>query len=228
MAMHQPEVEGHNSSGRAASAEDRRLVEALRQGDEVAFMRLVEAHHKSMLRVARLFVPDEAVAEDVVQEAWLGVLRGLDRFEGRSSLKTWIFRILTNRAKTRGQREGRSLPFSSLGESEMDGDEPAVDPDRFCPPDDPEWAHHWVVFPRDWGELPEDRLLARETLSIIQAALDMLPPTQREVITLRDVDGWTSEEVCNALQISETNQRVLLHRARSKVRRALERYLGEE
>lgn len=191
-------------------------------------MQLVEAYHTSMLRVARLFVPDEAVAEEVVQEAWLGVLRGLDRFEGRSSLKTWVFRILTNRARTRGRREGRSLPFSALGESATAGDEPAVDPDRFCPSDDPEWADHWVTFPRDWGELPEERLLARETLSIIGAALEALPPSQREVITLRDVEGWTSEEVCNALEISETNQRVLLHRARSKVRRALEQYFGED
>jgi RNA polymerase sigma-70 factor (ECF subfamily) len=227
MTTHQPNVEGAHSTGGAVLDEDHRLVAALRRGDETAFMQLVDAYHTSMLRVARLFVPDEAAAEDVVQEAWLGVLRGLDRFEGRSSLKTWVFRILTNCAKTRGQREARSLPFSALVEAETERDEPAVDADRFYPPDDPAWAHHWVSFPRNWGELPEDRLLARETLSIVQAAIDALPPSQREVITLRDVDGWTSEEVCNTLDISETNQRVLLHRARSKVRRALEQYLGE-
>jgi RNA polymerase sigma-70 factor (ECF subfamily) len=171
-----------------------------------------------------LYVPSRAVAEDVVQETWLGVLQGLARFEGRSSLKTWIFRILTNRARTRGQREGRSIPFSAVWNPETDSTEPAVDADRFSPPGSVD-AGHWVSRPRDWEALPEDRLIGQETRAQIQQAIDALPDSQREVITLRDVEGWSAEEVCNVLQISESNQRVLLHRARSKVRRALEQYL---
>ena len=156
------------------------------------------------------------------------MLRGLARFEGRSSLRTLIFRILTNGAKTRGQREGRSIPFSLLGDVDLDPEGPSVDPDRFLPADHPKEPHHWVSFPRSWGEVPEERLLAQETLSIVRAAIESLPPAQREVIRLRDVEGWPSGEVCNVLGISESNQRVLLHRARSKVRRALERYFDEE
>jgi len=206
--------------------DDHDIVAALRAGDQEAFAGLVRRYGPSMLRLAQLYVPTRAVAEDVVQDAWLGVLKGIDRFEGRSSLRTWIFRILLNIAKTRGQRERRTLPFSSLwdpGEGE-----PAVDPERFRAADDPRWPHHWAAEPRTWAGIPEERLLAGETLRRIADAIESLPPNQREVIRLRDVDGWTSSEVCNALDISETNQRVLLHRARSKVRRALERYLDEE
>ncbi|HEX5164083.1 MAG TPA: sigma-70 family RNA polymerase sigma factor [Thermomicrobiales bacterium] len=188
-------------------------------------MTLVGRYHQSLLRVASLYVSSGAAAEDVVQETWLGVLRGLERFEGRSSLKTWIFRILINRAKTRGERERRSIPFSALDSVENDGDEPAVEPERFLPAEHPRWPHHWASFPRNWDELPEHILLSTETRTILQRAIDALPPTQREVITLRDVEGWTSEDVCHALVLTETNQRVLLHRARSKVRRALEQYL---
>ncbi len=212
----------------AASADDLRLVGALRQGDESAFAALIDRYHASMLRLAMVFVRDRAVAEEVVQDAWLGVLRGLERFEGRSSLKTWIFSILTNCAKTRGQREGRSLPFSAVWDADAEPDDPAVEPDRFRPAGDPIEPHYWVSFPRSWATIPEDRFLGRETLATIQAAIEALPPSQREVITLRDIDGWTSQEVCNVLGISESNQRVLLHRARSKVRRALERYFDGE
>jgi RNA polymerase sigma-70 factor (ECF subfamily) len=180
-----------------------------------------------MLRIAQLYTPSRAVAEDVVQETWLGVLQGLDRFEGRSSLKTWIFRILTNRAKTRGQRERRSIPFSALADRESEGDEPAVDPSRFRSDDD-RFAHGWASPPTSWEEVPEDRLLSTETLSKVDEAIALLPEMQRIVITLRDIEGWSSQEVCNFLDISETNQRVLLHRARSKVRRALEGYLAEQ
>ena len=183
-----------------ALAGDAAIVAALRAGDE------------------------QAVAEDVVQEAWLGVLKGLDRFEERSSLKTWIFRIVSNVAKTRGEREGRSVPFSSLaGEGQ---DEQAVDPDRFFPPGRAS-AGAWAAPPHPWEDVPEDRLLSRETEEAVAAAIETLPDSQRTVITLRDVDGWSSDEVCNVLGITETNQRVLLHRARSKVRTALERYLDE-
>ncbi len=216
-----------DATGTRASEEDRRLVEALRAGDEDAFMRLVQRHQGQMLRIARMYVPSRSVAEEVVQEAWLGVLKGLDAFEGRSSLRTWIFRILVNTAKTRGQRESRSVPFSSLW-SPGEADEPAVDPERFLADDDPRFPRHWASFPASWEEVPEDRLLSKETLARVASAIDSLPPNQREVIRLRDVLGWTSQEVCNALEVSETNQRVLLHRARAKVRRALEGYLTGE
>jgi RNA polymerase sigma-70 factor (ECF subfamily) len=208
-----------------AKADQRRdegdLIAALRAGDEAAFMSLVDRYGPSMLRLARSFVPSRAVAEEVVQEAWLGVLRSLERFERRSSLKTWIFRILTNIAKTRGEREGRSVPFSSLA---TEPGEPAVDPSRFEP--EHGTTGFWSAPPTSWEDLPEDHLLSHEARSVIDEAIAALPPAQRTVITLRDVDGWTSEEVRNALDVSETNQRVLLHRARSKVRRALEQYVG--
>jgi RNA polymerase sigma-70 factor (ECF subfamily) len=165
-----------------------------------------------------MYVSTSAVAEDVVQETWLAVLSGIDRFEGRSSLKTWIFRILTNRAKTRGEREGRSVPFSSFA-SDADADEGAtVDADRFR-------SGHWTSAPSRWSELPENRLVGNETIEVAHVAIAALPENQRAVITLRDVDGWSSEEVRNVLGLSESNQRVLLHRARAKVRRALETYL---
>jgi RNA polymerase sigma-70 factor (ECF subfamily) len=196
--------------------DERQLVAALRAGDEAAFRELINRYHASLVRVARMYVPTQAIAEEVAQETWLAVLEGIDRFEGRSSLKTWIFRILTNRAKTRGMREGRSLPFSSL-----ERDEPAVEPERFRGPEEP-WPGHWSAHPRAF---PEERLLAAETRDVIQDAIDKLPETQRSVITLRDVEGWSADEVCNALTLSETNQRVLLHRARSAVRAALERYM---
>lgn len=210
-----------------ATAEDLQMVEALRNGNESAFVSLIGRYHARMLRLAMVFVPSQAVAEEVVQEAWMGVLQGLNRFEGRSSLKTWIFRILTNRAKTRAQREGRSVPFSSLPEFNIDFPEPAVDPDRFKGPDK-QWPGSWVSFPRSWDEIPEERILSQETLARIQDAIDALPPGQREVITLRDIEGLPSDETCNLLGVSEANQRVLLHRARCRVRRALERYFEEE
>ena len=202
-----------------ASAGERDFVEALQRGDEAAFTSLVEELTPSMLRVARMYVSSRAVAEEVVQDAWVGVLRGIDRFESRSSLKTWIFRILTNTAKTRGIREGRSIPFSSLGDDEG----PAVDAERFLG-DGERFAGHWAAPPRAWegGE----RLLGRETLELLEREIEKLPPAQAVVITMRDVEGLDAEEVCNALEISETNQRVLLHRARSKVRRALEEYMA--
>jgi RNA polymerase sigma-70 factor (ECF subfamily) len=198
--------------------EEQRLVEALRNGDEAAFESLLDRYSSSMTRIARLYVRSAAVADEVVQEAWLGVLEGIDRFEGRSSLKTWIFRILTNIAKTRGERESRSLPFSALGGDE---EEPSVDPERFLDASHPQWPHHWASSP---GRFPEERLLARETLEVVERAIEALQPSQRAVITLRDIVGWSSDEVRNTLELSETNQRVLLHRARSKVRQALEDY----
>ena len=209
----------------SASGDDVELVRRLRRGDEDAFMSLVERLQPMMLRVARMYVSSQAVAEEVVQEAWLGVLQGIDRFESRSSLRTWILRIVSNIAKTRGQREGRSVPFASLTGDDLDA--PAFDPDRFLEAGD-EWAGHWSTLPTDWRGLPETRLTSSETLDAVRRAIDALPPMQAQVIRLRDVQGWTSEEVRNALELSETNQRVLLHRARAKVRAALEREMEIE
>jgi RNA polymerase sigma-70 factor (ECF subfamily) len=193
------------------------LLDALRAGDEAAFATLVRLHGPAMLRVAQLYVRSRAVAEEVVQEAWIGVLDGVGRFEGRSSLKTWIFRILANKAKTRAVREGRTIPFSAL-----DAGEPAVDPGRFRGPED-RYPGHWASPP---AGLPEERLLEAETLSLVEGEIEKLPPAQALVVTMRDVEGFDSDEVCNALDISETNQRVLLHRARSKLRNALEEYVN--
>ena len=198
------------------SPEDALLVEGLRAGDEAAFAAVMRMYGRGMLRVAEMYVSSRAVAEDVVQEAWVGVLRGIGRFEGRSSLKTWLYRIVANTAKTRGVRESRSVPFSSLG------DEGTVDPDRFIGSGE-RFPGHWAVPPQAWA--PESRLLADEALEVVERAIEMLPPAQRAVITMRDVQGFTSEEVCNALDLTETNQRVLLHRARAKVRSALEEYM---
>jgi len=209
---------------RPDNEDERALVAALRRGEERAFVELVGRHGASLLRLARTFVGDRAVAEEVVQETWLAVLNGIDRFEGRSSLKTWIFQILSNRAKTRAVRERRSAPFSSLAEAK--DDEAAVDADRFRPDGD-RWVGHWAAAPSDWSHLPEERLLDRETLARVQEAIHTLPPRQAEVLVLRDVEGWDPEEVCAALDISDGNQRILLHRARSKVRAALELYLAE-
>jgi RNA polymerase sigma-70 factor (ECF subfamily) len=195
---------------------DEETLAALRSGDEQVFVELVQQHQALMLRVASRYVRNRTVAEEVVQETWLGVLNGLERFEGRASMKTWIFRILINRAISRAQREGRTVPFSSLA------DEPAVDPDRFRPADD-RYPGGWKRFP---DPLPEQRLLERETLARIDAAIGELPERQQLVIVMRDIEGWSSEEVCASLAISEANQRVLLHRARSKVRSCLESYLN--
>jgi RNA polymerase sigma-70 factor (ECF subfamily) len=186
---------------------------------------LLRLYSPSMLRVAMMYVPTRAIAEDVVSDAWLGVLKGLDRFEGRSSLKTWIFRILTNTAKTRGQRESRSVPFSSLSADE--DDESPVDADRFIG-DGHRWSGHWASAPRNPHDVPEERLLAGEARARIAAAIEQLPENQRAVITLRDVDGFDAEEAREILGISDVNQRVLLHRARAKVRAALEGYLNEQ
>lgn len=201
------------------------VVERLRAGDEGVFAELVDLYGASMLRVARLHVRDRAVAEEVVQETWLAVLQGIDRFEGRSSLRTWLFTILTNRAKTRGEREGRGVPFSALVATDVAVGEEAVDPDRFLGLDDARWAYHWASPPRAW---PEDSVLADETVRVVHDAIAKLPDTQREVIRLRDVEGWSAEEVVESLEISDANQRVLLHRARSRVRGVLEAYLNPE
>lgn len=197
------------------------LLRRLRARDERAFAEIVRDWSPSMLRVARSYVSDRAAAEEVVQEAWLGVLRGIDRFEGRSALKTWTFRILVNRAMTKGAREARSVPFATLAADEAARDEPAVDPTRFTR------EGSWASPPRRWEDEPEAALRSAETLDAAREAIAALPPTQRLVITMRDLEGFDAEETRNALEISETNQRVLLHRARAKVRAALEQHFGE-
>jgi RNA polymerase sigma-70 factor (ECF subfamily) len=206
------------------STEDQELLEALRRGDEAAFVRLVESLHGSMLRLAMLHVSDRAVAEEVVQESWLGVLKQLDRFEGRSSLKTWVLRIVSNRAKTRAVRERRTVPFSALAFADPQADEPLVDPDRFLPAGH-RWAGHWASPPVSWREVPEDLLLSQETMAEVERAVAALPATQQAVLILRDVEGLSAAEACQLLGLTEGNQRVLLHRGRSKVRATLERYL---
>jgi RNA polymerase sigma-70 factor, ECF subfamily len=201
--------------------EDAQLIEGLRAGDEAAFAALLRKYGAGMLRVAQMFAPSRAVAEEVVQEAWVGVLKGIDRFEGRSSLKTWLFRIVSNIAKTRGVREARSVPFSALADDQGDA---AVAQERFLG-DGERFPGHWAVPPSSWAGVPETRLLSAETMDVIRRELGRLPPTQRAVLELRDIEGLSAEEVCNALDLTETNGRVLLHRARAKVRAALEEYL---
>lgn len=195
------------------------LVAALRRGDEAAFLALVRRYHRPMVRVARAYLPSDAAAEDAAQEAWLGVLRGIDRFEGRASVKGWIFRIAVYCAKTRRARDGMLVPLSSLEDEGDDG--PSVDPDRFQP-EGARYANNWSQPPEAWAD---EKLHAAETAALVKAEIERLPPRQRTVVTLRDVEGLDSAEVCAILGISEGNQRVLLHRARSKVRAAVERYL---
>jgi len=202
-----------------AVAQDSPLVDALRAGDEGAFLGLVGKLHSAMIRFARGFVHSDAAAEDVVQDTWAVVLGDIDRFEGRSTLRSWIFGILGNLARTRATRDGRAIPLSAL---EPDEGEPAVDPGEFWPPSHPRWAGHWAKWPEPW---PEEQLLSREALARVREAIDRLPEGQRAVIQLRDVEGWSSQEVCQALGLSEVNQRVLLHRARSRVRREIARHV---
>jgi RNA polymerase sigma-70 factor (ECF subfamily) len=206
---------------------DAELLTRLRRGDELAFRTLVGRYSATMLRVAQLHVRDRQAAQEVVQETWLAVVKGLERFEERSTLKTWLFRILTNRAKSRGAREARCVPFSALATADVAGEEPAVDADRFQGPDG-RYPGGWSAPPARWETLPLERLMSQETMQRLAQAIEQLPPAQRAVIRLRDVDGWDSDEVCELLGLSAGNQRVLLHRARSKVRASLERYLGDE
>jgi RNA polymerase sigma-70 factor, ECF subfamily len=208
----------------AVAASEPELIAALCRGDADAFATLVDRHSPAMIRVALAYVPSRAAAEEVVQETWIAVMRGIERFEGRASLKTWIFRILTNVAMRSGARERRSVPFSALADAEDTG-EPTVDPDRFLPADHALFPGHWALMLARWPT-PEEGLLAGETRDVIAAAVAELPEAQRTVISLRDIEGWSSEEVSEALEISPGNQRVLLHRARSRVRTAIERYYG--
>lgn len=201
-----------------ASSAELRLVARLRAADESAFNELVRREHGALMRLALAFFPNRALAEEAVQDTWAAVVDGLSSFEGRSSLKTWMLRILANRAKTRLTREARSVPFSALNDSDLDV--PAVDPARFSS------NGRWAEPPQTWtDDTPEKQLMNKEAIRCLERALKELPPKQRAVVTLRDVEGLDSDEVCNVLGVGEANQRVLLHRARSKLRRALEEHL---
>ncbi|MGH9244556.1 MAG: RNA polymerase sigma factor, partial [Acidimicrobiales bacterium] len=189
-----------------------------------AFAWLLDRYAGPLRRLARTFVATASAADEVVQETWLAVIEGLDRFEQRSALKTWIYRILMNKARTRGAHDKRAVPFSSVVDDGLAG--PSFPPDRFLPADHPEWPGHWASPPAPWEELPHVRLEAHETLEQVRAAIEELPPLHRQVITLRDVEEWSSDEVCALLEITAANQRVVLHRARAKVRAKLERYLA--
>jgi RNA polymerase sigma-70 factor (ECF subfamily) len=204
--------------------DDDYLVARLRRGDEQAFTWIVDRYDQPLRRLARTFVSSTAVADEVVGDTWLAVIEGIDRFEGRSSLKTWIYRILMNKAKTRGVREKRTVPFSSVGPDDDGAGPGGFDPDRFRPADDPTWPGHWASAPRPWPLQPAEVAETTETVAQVRDAIEALPPNQRRVITLRDVRGFSSDEVCDLLDLSPGNQRVLLHRARAAVRRHLERF----
>ena len=211
------------AAGSTMIRDDSELLAAVSEGDESAFVTLVERYHASLLGLARMYV-DASAVEDVVQDTWIGVLHGLATFEGRASFKTWLFRILVNRARTRATRNARSIPISALVQEETESQEYAVDPARFRPADD-RYPGHWLLKPSA-DEMPEERLLAGELETIVRSALGTLPPAQAEVVRLRDVEGLPSEHVCQLLDLTEGNQRVLLHRGRSKIRAALETYVS--
>jgi RNA polymerase sigma-70 factor (ECF subfamily) len=212
----------------AGADPDGALVERLRAGEERAFIDLVERYTAAVTRLARVYVPSAAVAEEVVQETWVGVLQGLERFERRSRFRTWLFQIALNQARMRGERERRTIPFASLADRELTDEAPAVASERFLGGDHDRWPHHWATPPRRWEESPDRHAESAETLARVREAIERLPPAQRVVITLRDMYGCESAEVCNALDVTETNQRVLLHRARSRVRADLEPYFADD
>jgi RNA polymerase sigma-70 factor, ECF subfamily len=213
----------HPAGTVATTAAETTLLNALREGDENAFADLVNRYHAPLKRLARSLGATDAVAEEIVQETWLGLLHGLDRFEERASLKTWLFTILKNQAVQRAVREKRTVPFSSYAREGEGRSAPDVDPGRFQG-EDGNWPGHWAVAPRPW-EQPDRRLASMEARAEIRRAMAGMPERQQVVVALRDVEGMTSEEVCELLDISEANQRVLLHRGRSAVRNALEGYV---
>lgn len=194
---------------------------ALRAGDERAFLALVARHHATLVRVAQAYVHDRAVAEEVAQEAWIAVLRGLSGYEGRAPLRTWILAVLVNQARTRAAREARSVPLSALDRAEDDAR--AVPADRFSDADD-RWAGHWRAAPARW---PDACAETGELVRLVAEALETLPPAQRAVVALRDVEGCPPEEVCALLGLTDGNARVLLHRGRARVRAWVEERIGE-
>ena len=219
---------GLSAQAEADDAAEQAMLARLKARDEGAFNELVRAWSPIMMRVARGFVSTDASAQEVVQEAWLGVIRGLGTFEGRSSLRTWVFRILMNIAKTRGVKEHRITPLSSLAGDDDVGR--TVDPSRFRPDDDPRYPGNWTPAgrPQRWGDDPESGVLRGEIRTLLSVTVEALPDRQREVVVLRDVHGFDSDEVCSLLGVTPENQRVLLHRGRAKVRAALEQYYVKE
>jgi RNA polymerase sigma-70 factor, ECF subfamily len=216
-------------SGTSASrleADDIQLLARLKEGDEAAFTTLVEHFQASMVRLASLYVHDHRLAEEVVQDTWIAVLQGIDRFEGRSALKTWLYSILINRAKTHAQREAHYVTAGDLMSDDDANDEPTIDPSRFLGSAH-EGAGHWATLPANWEHVPEVRLLSQEVRQVIQTAINALPAMQRQVITLRDVEELDAEQACALLKLTEGNQRVLLHRARAAVRQTLDTYLDQ-
>ena len=201
---------------------DAALLAGLRAGDERAFAELVQRHSAALLRHARSFVHDPAVAEDVVQETWLAVVTGVERFEGRALLRTWLYGIVANRARTRAVRDRRSVPFSALAASQAD-DFDALHDERFLSAQHARRPGAWAVAPEAW---PDEQVQSAETLALVREAIEALPPAQREVVRLRDIEGWDPDEVCLALGLTAGNQRVLLHRGRARVQAALERHLS--
>jgi RNA polymerase sigma-70 factor (ECF subfamily) len=215
-----PAAPNRPTNAAATATGEPELLGRLRAGDRAAFAELVARHGGALLRLATTFVKDRSLAEEVVQDAWLAALDDLDGFQGRASLRTWLFHIVANKARTRIVREGRSVPFSALAGPD-DGDEGAVSPDRF------DHRGMWKEPPGPWSEENPERLAqGTETRAAIEAAIAALPEAQRAVITLRDIEGLETEEICNLLGVTVSNQRVLLHRARTKVRLALERHLA--
>jgi len=205
------------SPASAAAGDEQQLVAALRAGNEQAFCTVVERYHRSLVRLARSYAGDPMVAEEIVQETWLALVRGIGQFEARSSLKTWLFHVLSYQARQRMKREARTIPFSDL-------EGPTVDPGCFRPPD-VEWAGHWADALPDWGDTPEERLLAAETVARVEELIATLPERQRLVIILRDIEGLTAPETCDILEIPDRVQRLLLHRARARVRAGLDGYV---
>jgi RNA polymerase sigma-70 factor, ECF subfamily len=221
-AVHPANLERDSQEDEPAS--DETLVSLLRAGEEAVFARLVDEWSPVMLRLSRLHVSTDASAEEVVQEAWIAVLRGLDRFEGRSRLRTWVLSIVLNIAKTTGVRERRTVPFAPSDEQDS---APTVNPERFQGPGEPH-PGGWRQFPATWPADPAADLLAGETRAVIEGSIDRLPAGQRAVMTLRDMVGCSAREVCQILEIGHGNERVLLHRARAQVRRDLELYFADE
>lgn len=201
---------------------DAATIAALQEGDHAAFRTLVSELNPGLARLAGTYVPS-AIADEVVQETWMAVIKSIDSFEGRSALKTWIYRIMLNKVRTLAGREAKIVPFTSVG-ANSEPDRPAIEADRLVHPDFGQG--YWPEAPPRWETLPAERLEVRETTAQVAKAINQLPDAQREVVTLRDIDGWTAEEVCNALRISSVNQRVLLHRGRVAIREALEDYLS--
>ena len=216
------------SAGSPNLHDDSDLVAALLAGDEQAFGQLLDTYSGLLHRIARNYVSSDAVADEVVGDTWLAVIQGIGRFEGRSSLKTWIVRILTNRAKTRGVKESRSLPFSSVGPADHLDSCGGWDASAFLGEDHPQWPGSFDADVSRWGSAPLEHTLGDEVIEVVRVATANLPVAQRTVFELRDVRGWTSHEVCEALDLSEGNQRVLLHRARGRVRRELDQYLADD